>query len=303
MTDKVRWYFAHVDSKSNDDDESVLTISAVEGIDEDALSHHRKDTQTISEYFQSLRLTRSVRLNLQEFLEAIVHYGKEFLETRQMSEKKIDEISLNLSRLLLNILSMFRALLDHSETSLSREFGKHSSQFAQWKSKLSGLYDVSVDYRFFYKLRNYAQHVGVPPLHISFSDSVNELGISFGLTLSRDALLEQKDVWGAVVRRDIETGPDTISVINLLQEWSISFNEIEALLLDIKRQAATPAAKRIANHRDRLRLPQSGQLCVTCIPITEEKLTSLNLHLDWLPEQKALQILGIGSDESGVANF
>lgn len=290
----MRWHFAHVDSGNNDAGENMLTINAIEGMDADELSQYRKDKRSIAEYYESVRLTQSVRLNLQEFLEIVVHYGGEFLETRQMGEQQLDEISLNLSRLLFNILSMFRAFLDHSTTSLSREFGKNSEQLDQWKSKLSNLYDESNEYRFFYKLRNYAQHVGVPPIQISFSDSVKECGISFGLELSRDVLLEQHDVWGAVVRADLESSPEKISIINYLQEWSISFNELAKLLLDIKRKAATPAAISIAKHRSRLKLPQSGQICVICIPTNEEKPTSLNLSLDWLPEQKALQILGVG---------
>ncbi|MFA7348877.1 MAG: hypothetical protein WCZ86_14060 [Desulfurivibrionaceae bacterium] len=301
-TDQARWHFAHVDSRNNEVGENVLTINAVEDMDADALSHYRRDKRSIAAYFESIRLTQSVRLNLQEFLEAIVHYGGEFLETRQMGEQQLDEISLNLSRLLLNILSMFRALLDHSATSLSREFGKNSSQLDQWKSKLSKIYDESIEYRFFYKLRNYAQHVGVPPIRISFSDSAKESGISFGLGLSRDVLLEQHDVWGAVVRAELESGPDTIPVINFLQEWSISFNELEALLLDIKREAADPAATRIANHRNRLKLPQSGQVCVVCIPTTEDNPKNLDLNLDWLPEQKALQILDVASAERHAAD-
>lgn len=252
----------------------------------------KSDRLAIFEYHNSLRLIKSVQLNFQEFLQSVVNYAEDFLESKDISEEKFDLISLNFSRQLLNILSMFRSLLDHSDFSLSREFGKDSAQLEKWKSIQSEQYDTFFEYRLFYKLRNYCQHIGIPPLQIRYTDSVDQEGISFRLDLQRDRLLEERSVWNKQLIQDLESAPDKISVIDSLNKWSKCFQAISKTLLEIKKEAATEAAKRVLAHRKENDLPPNiGQLCAVFLPAVDERPEQLTLTLTWVPESKADELL------------
>lgn len=284
------WHLAFVVGELKDGEtEAETSINALETI---CYESFKSDRTAIFEYHNSLRLIKSVQLNIQEFLKSIVNYATDFLESNDMNEEKFDFISLNFSRQFLNILSMFRSFLDHTDFSLSREFGKDSTQLKKWKSILSEQYDSFFEYRLFYKLRNYCQHIGVPPMHIEYTNSADEDGISFRLDLQRDQLLEEKSVWNTQLIQDLESAPDRIPVIDSLNNWSECFRTISKTLLEIKKEAASEAAKRVLSHRNKHDLPSDiGQLCVIFLPDVDKKPERLNLTLNWVPEQKAYELL------------
>jgi hypothetical protein len=284
------WFLSFVFGEFNEGEtDPTTTIRTLEPI---CLKSLKEDKKVIADYHNSLQLVNCVQLNIQQFLEALVNYTADFLDTHNMPEDKFDEISLNLSRLFLNILSMFRSLLDHSNFSISRKFGKNSEELKLWKTIQSEQYDSRFEYRFFYKLRNYCQHVGMPPMEISFSSSAEQDGIGFRLDLQRDKLLEEKDSWNQQLVADLQSCPEKIPVINKLHNWGESFREISKVLLNIKRSAALEAANRILSHRKRLSLPLDvGQLCAVWLPKVKEKPQNIKLNLNWLPEAKAQNIL------------
>lgn len=284
------WHLAFVVGEIKEGEaEPRTSIHAIKPICYDSFI---SDRMAVFEYHSSLKLIQSVQINVQEFLHSIVNYASDFLESKDMNEEKFDFISLNFSRQLLNILSMFRSLLDHTDFSLSREFGENSDQFIKWKSVQSEQYDNFFEYRLFYKLRNYCQHIGVPPIHISFTDSAEQEGIAFRLDLQRDRLLDERSVWNKQLLHDLESAPENIPVIDSLNNWSECFRAISKTLLDIKRAAAESAAKRILSHRKENDLPHDvGQLCAVFLPNSEEKIEKLNLTLSWFPEKKANELL------------
>lgn len=295
------WHLAFVVGELKEDETEPSTrIKALKPICYDSF---KSDRLAIFEYHNSLKLIKSVQLNIQEFLQSVVHYAADFLESKDMSEEKFDLISLNFSRQLLNILSMFRSLLDHSDFSLSREFGKNSEQLKKWKSIQSEQYDSFFEYRLFYKLRNYCQHIGVPPMQIGYTDSADQEGISFRLDLQRDQLLEERSVWNQQLIQDLESAPEKIPVIESLNNWSECFRAISKTLLEIKKEAATDAAKRVLAHRKEHGLPLDvGQLCAVFLPTVDKKPDQLNLTLSWMPESKADELLNSNPFENVKEN-
>lgn len=287
------WQIAYiVDEPAGGSEAPTTTIHALELMSLECHEAYKNDKRLIFEYFNSLGLVQSVQLNIQQFLEAVVHYAADFLETRDMNGEKFDLIALDFSRLLLNILSMFRSFLDHSDVSLSRKFGKESTQVKMWKEALVKQYDNSFEYRFFYKLRNYSQHVGVPPIAISFSDSAGQEGVGFRLDFKRGKLLEEKGSWNQQLKEDLLKQPEEIPVINCLNNWGECFRDLSATLLKIKREAALNAAQQIVKHRIRLELPENvGSMCTVWLPESKPNPAALNLTIDWMPEQKARTII------------
>lgn len=284
------WHLAFVVGELKEGEtEPSTSINALKPI---CYKSFKSDRMAIFEYHNSLKLIKSVQLNIQEFLQSVVNSATDFLESKDMSEEKFDLISLNFSRQLLNILSMFRSLLDHSDFSLSREFGKGSKQLKKWKSIQAEQYDSFFEYRLFYKLRNYCQHIGVPPMQIGYTDSADQEGISFRLDLQRDQLLEERSIWNKQLIQDLESAPDKIPVVDSLNNWAECFRAISKALLEIKKEAAIGAAKRVLSHREEHDLPADvGQLCAIFLPHIDKKPEQLNLTLNWIPESKAYELL------------
>jgi len=142
------WHLAFVVGELKEGEaEPSTSINALKPICYEAL---KSDRRAIFEYHNSLKLIKSVQLNIQEFLQSVVHYAADFLASKNMGEEKFDLISLNFSRQLLNILSMFRSLLDHSDFSLSESLGrtlnrlKNGSLYSRSYMILSSNIDCSI---------------------------------------------------------------------------------------------------------------------------------------------------------------
>ncbi|RUP27716.1 MAG: hypothetical protein EKK45_13660 [Curvibacter sp.] len=286
------WHLSFVSHERVDGEARGKTnLSAIELIDINVL---KKENELILDYYGSLRLIKAVQLNVGDLIQSIVHYAAQFLETKHINEGEFDEVMLNFSRKFLNILSMFRSFLDHSDNSLSSLSGKNSEAFKRWKELQSHYYDSSFEYRFIYKLRNFAQHVGMPPINISYGASAEEEGVSFRVDLTRDELLVDNFSWGVKLIDDIKCCSEKIPVLDVLNKWGDCFRGIAVELLIIKRDLAINAAKSILSHRVRLGLPvDNGQMCAILVPPVggEEKPSAIKLTLMWLPESKAKDML------------
>lgn len=260
-----------------------VSLNAIEPICESTL---QADKKYIDAHHDSFKLIQCVQINIQELLDVVEKHEMEFFETRSMQEAEIDNISLNVSRLMLNILSMFRSFLDHSDVSISREFGKDSKELKLWKSTLSREYDASFEYRFLYKLRNYAQHIGTPPISLSFIDK-GSVGTFFEMTISKEQLLKEKKLWGKQVEADLESYHGEIHLLETLERWADSYKNIAEVLLGIKREVALDSAKRISSYKSKYNLPMKSRLCAIRVPDSLDDPNRLDLTLDWLPIDKA----------------
>jgi hypothetical protein len=76
--------------------------------------------------------------------------------------ERLHELFFQANRRLLNFLSAARTFLDYTETRLKRQYGDTSSEAQQFLRAASSAYDSTFAYRFLYRLRNYAQHCGLP---------------------------------------------------------------------------------------------------------------------------------------------
>lgn len=139
---------------------------------------------------------------------------------------------------LLNILSSFKALIDHLETRIKRSYGEDSKEFNQLKSAYSDEFDNIFSYAFSYKLRNYIQHCGMPKITFNVNTTIdheitNQIEFSLELDLHRDDLLSSYDGWTKVKRRLAEQ-EDEICLLNVLDELMQSliriFSKIKNLI-------------------------------------------------------------------------
>jgi hypothetical protein len=109
-----------------------------------------------------------------------------------------------------------RVFLDHSEARLKKKFGKESGENERFKEVAAAEFDSSLSNRLFYKLRNYTQHCGMPPVSFHIEHKIGE-GVEVVFTLNREALLENYSEWGSRVKADLqglESDPKLFELIN-----------------------------------------------------------------------------------------
>ncbi len=271
--------------------EPSSSITEIKRLTATELAEITKDKSFLADYFGTLKLGQSVRMNCHDFLEAVANYGASFCQDRAISPEKMDEIGLNYSRLLLNILSIFRSFLDHSGKSISRFYGKKSQERDRWKAHLSEIYDSVFAYRFLYKLRNYAQHVGVPPLKFSFTASVEMEGVQLTLDFDRNKLLEERHVWKSALADELQRMKESFPVINILDEWLEAFDNVCNCVLDIKRERTLRAAKRILHYRELHKVEEYCKIGIAEFPAKVEPEKGLKLRMIDFPEVDAYMVV------------
>ncbi|MFG0924753.1 hypothetical protein ACF8SB_03445 [Pseudomonas sp. CJQ_8] len=227
--------------------------------------------------------------NMVELLDSVMEFAQLHFSNRQKMSDLLDEMSFSFSRLLLNLLAMFRSFLDHGSAALTRRFGIDSPEFRAWQAAQSAEYDGYVSYRFFSNLRNYAQHVGMPPLHFSVDQSTEREGIRIGLDFYRDELLSNYSKWSRHAREDLINGADKVFLLPLLDEWSHCFHRLVRSIQSIRSDAVMASVEKILSVRTEFKVGLGGSIAMMPEPKISEA-GQLNLGIRYLPEHKAQEI-------------
>ncbi len=289
-TENGSWQLAYVfGAKEEGDEEPTTQIQAIEGESAESLA---QDAEFLSDYHRTKQLIEAVQFNLQQYHAAVSESIREHATAEGLGEDRLSQSLKNIPYLVLNILGSFRAFLDHSDYALPKVFGENSSEVAEWELRQSEVYDSYFAYRFMYKFRNYCQHVGMPPIQFSFSQSEQHEGEKFEMSLMKSTLLEERSVWNQKIVADLENAPERIAFAELLELWSESFRKLSEFLLKIKSKRAHAAAHNIATVRERHNLPSGvGYLCRAWIPFAPSDSGILSVKMHWLPEELASEVL------------
>jgi hypothetical protein len=181
---------------------------------------------------------------------------EKFKQTADLSFEDINNCMLHANRLFLNYLSAIRTYLDHSETYIKRTYGEESNEFQAFKKMAGTFFDNSFGYSFFYKLRNYAQHCGLPIGSIEFNVK-NEgecTGWEFLVLFHRDSLLSKYREWGRIVKPALELKPEKFDVIALIQEETSNIREMSRNVEQILNGRFLKAATVLSGYISRIRM-------------------------------------------------
>jgi hypothetical protein len=289
----------HVDYEphSNNPTEFHQVLSGIRELSTNELRNLRRYINKIIAYIENKSLFTALTLNFRDFENACSLYFRNYHETQSMNWDMMEQISMNLGRLLLNISLLFRCFLDHTETTLKRRFGKESETVKKWKEATSRCYDKSFAYRFMYHLRNYGQHVGVPPLNIQISSMGNEPLIDthtiiskFHIAIQTQPLLREKDVFKKVLMTEISSYGKFIDLMPILDEWFVQVSELFKIREKIEIRSAKKAAKIIVSLRKEISPPEDSTMCILTIP-NNHKNNELSPRMKWFPEREAQSIL------------
>lgn len=127
------------------------------------------------------------------------------------------QVDINLTRVLLNYLSSVRTYLDHTETALKRRHGADSREATRFKKRCSAAFDGAFAYRFVCKLRNFAQHCGIPISHIVITSSMAKAA-ELQVFTSREHLLTGFDWRPQSLQAEIRALPSEVRIEPYLAE-------------------------------------------------------------------------------------
>jgi hypothetical protein len=250
-------------------------------------------TQKILKDFTDLirdeRLFRIVELNYQEIKLKIADYTLKVKADPNAGFDEIDEIYIDVNRLLLNLLSTIRTFLDHKGTSLKRKFGKDSEEYRHFEKETNIAYDNNFEYRFISKLRNYAQHCGLPagpPEIKSYADENFGVQNDFNIYFEKNKLLDDFD-WGKA-KIDLESQTDRFEVLPIVEKVYNLLSSINKSIND----RIIENYKKEGMHLISLMNQTSGFLGMPCI-MKREGSETLTYHISWFPLDFISKVTGV----------
>lgn len=184
----------------------------------------------------------------EDVLNSFLKKDKFNLLDNNISELKY--VSRNANRFLFNFLTSARTYLDHTETYLKRSYGKESKEVIEFKELTSKLYDLHFEYRFTYKLRNYAQHCAMPLNKITLDyqgQDIENGKLTLTPMFDKNELLRNFSEWGLQVITDLKNQPDEMLATKII---GIYYKCLETLN-DLVIRLAKPTLKESVNHLEK----------------------------------------------------
>lgn len=252
----------------------------------------------INKYKSNKRLIEIVFANNEEiesfFKDAFQHLLKKSVSWAATKEEDMDVIFLHANRLLLNYLSSIRTYIDHSLLFLSREYGKESGQLIKFKKLLAFNFDNNFSYRFFYKLRNYAQHCGVPLDTINFDSTYdrenNKIHGHLQAIFDSKKLLEDYDGWGKTLTKDLSNATESFELRALRASMNPIMFNLNYNFKKINRSRTKKAAVYIANKIGHL-IKAKKEPCILYDVKTNEQGHVAKFEIIAIPLKEVTEIL------------
>ena len=289
------------------------------GSSEPPRHHHKVDLRSeltqaeISEYEEAERTLLTVRANaelfhilvwnLEEFIRGIASHLRAYA-TRNMDTGPPRLPHLDINRLALNCLSSMRTYLDHLETSIAKRHGAESANLKNFRQYCAEAYDSQFSYRFLYRLRNYAQHCGLPIGQITFSTRPSEQDASVPLhslqiAVLRDRVLSEFD-WGSLKEEVVAQQP-TIDISYHMTETMGALELINSRVMEDELPSLVESAERIHDLVGTIQFDE-GEPCIFRFEkdiVSEDepkKLNTENLAFSRIPIDLALAVIRTGYD-------
>jgi len=204
-------------------------ISGIRPLSEAEIEEIKSCNMEIFEFNRHFKLIEYVLHNFEALKACINEALHSFAEKQEsIGHYDLDKFGHEVNITLLNLMMSAKTFLDHMETNIKREYGKDSEQIKLFKNLTSKEFDDKFSYKFMYKLRNYVQHCGMPPLKYSKSKVFND-GTPYAeiiLNFDRDSLLLDFKKWGALVKSELEKQEENFNAFYIIEEFVLSILSI-----------------------------------------------------------------------------
>jgi len=177
-----------------------VKIVTVRSVDEQEKSKLDVAAKNVRDFGTSQSLYLMYRKNHDEILSFWKKTQTEYRRSQRCDDALAYDICVDITRHLMNLLTTYRAFVDHWKTKLKRRSRKtgDTKYFDKLEALIADCKKVSFPFAFFWEFRNYVQHVGLPAFGLHFSSNLtsgSEPGVFHRseIYLSRDALLQSYD--------------------------------------------------------------------------------------------------------------
>ncbi|MCE0102406.1 MULTISPECIES: hypothetical protein [Klebsiella pneumoniae complex] len=198
-------------------------ISEIRPLSNEEVEVYDTQKNIFMEFVNDFALVEYVRLNYESLME-LLHETilKVAKEPSFIGSYPFKNFPFLLNTRILNYMMSVKTLLDHMETSINRRFGEDSTEFVYFKTLTANEFDSKFSYRFMYKLRNFVQHCGMPPLSYTISKSLDETSSTLSIELivyfMRDELIRGFSKWGPQVKADLTQMDESFSIMPIFNE-------------------------------------------------------------------------------------
>lgn len=209
--------------ESISDGSEVNKINEIRPLGNEEIEVYDTQKNILMEFVNDFALVEYVRLNYESLMEllneTIIKVAK---EPSFIGSYPFKTFPFLLNTRILNYMMSVKTLLDHMETSINRRYGKDSTEFVEFKTLAANEFDSKFSYRFMYKLRNFVQHCGMPPLSYTISKSLDETSSTLSVELivyfMRDELIRGFSKWGAKVKVDLTQMDESFPIMPIFNE-------------------------------------------------------------------------------------
>ncbi len=235
-------------------------ITAIRELSGEEIQEYNTASKCLFDFSKNQELYTIVLLNYDEFFETLKKCEIDYAQNaRSWNLVMQTRMVLNINRRLLNYLSSIRSFLDHTETRLKEENGAESSVVKHFLGACSKEYDNVFSYRFFYKLRNYTQHLGLPVGELSLISKEdppysNNITYQLEVKFSRDELLKFKK-WKQPLTEEIRNMDEQFDISPHVSNVMDCLNRINHVLI----QDDLASIIRSAEYIDNLIAPLKGK--------------------------------------------
>jgi hypothetical protein len=267
--------------------EMGIAYNFVKKITEEDTLQYEKSMHVIKNWHNFHDLYESFMINSVDLLTYITEVRDAVRESGMAYEEfDMNGVFLNINRLLLNLLTMGRTFYDHGIVNFGETFGKSSNELTEYKLIFNKLYDDYFSYRFIYKLRNYAQHCGMPCLTVTSSSSIENESTDFDLLIKFNSfqLLSRYDSWGKPLNEELKV-MENFSLEDCVIEY---INSITSSMASINKifyphiSESWSFILRLLNH-DGGEFTKGYAFCELPLNESEEPPSSISLNLRWIP--------------------
>lgn len=292
-------------------------IKSVRELNDEEYRSYVYDAATVLGFFSDYEQYVMVRHAYVEYLNLLERQAAALANHVHLNDVMRAQIVHNINRRLRSFFSEFRVFLDYTETKLKRRYGADSEQVCAFKAACSRQFDASFDYRFVYKLRNYALHVNLPLNAMSLASGEGEFDAEapdthnrFAVKVDRDALLNDRFDWGRHVRPGLESLPASFELNPIIKEAMYCLEKVHVELVCSKLAGEKRAAERIVALAGQV--PEPGIPCVLRLDGPEEDIINgytlymereespegsgpdrMAVHIGWMPVESARAILDL----------
>lgn len=155
------------------------------------------------------------------------------------------------NRLTFNFCASMRTFVDYAKTAVKRK-----GEEKDFKNIISQIFDESLEYRFFEKLRNYIIHYSYPFTGIKMS-APNSVKV-----ICKKEYLQKFDGWGAIVKKDLASMPEEIDVRQYIEPLLVRLETINLMMYYYYAQDYCTANAAFASFKKKYHLKEPATMCI-----------------------------------------